>query len=191
MFQPVAASEIDQAVAALIMPEPQKAQVRQALNKHTLKIAWVNLSDSEAEDGDWVSVSSGGFNQSVRLFKDPLRVAVPVRPGRSYRRHRADRRGRKRHHRRRAFWRQYVQAEAPGQRRNDPGADPMTGGMWAGRLGIVIAIIIVAQASATFAYVLVCVAFVGAIGYFVYKGSYLPRFVMDVLDRLHQQVRAG
>ncbi|MGZ9110591.1 MAG: AAA family ATPase [Rhodoplanes sp.] len=60
----------------------------------------------------------------------------------------------------------------------------MTGGMWAGRLGIVIAIMIVAQASATLAYVLVCVAFVGAIGYFVYKGSYLPRFVMDVLDRL-------
>ncbi len=60
----------------------------------------------------------------------------------------------------------------------------MTGGMWAGRLGIVIAIIIVAQASATLAYVLVGIAFVGAVGYFVYKGSYLPRFVMDVLDRL-------
>ena len=81
MFQPVAANEIDQAVAALILPEQQKAQVRQALNKHALKIAWVNLSDSEAEDGDWVSVSSGGYNQSVRLFKDPLRVAVPYVPG--------------------------------------------------------------------------------------------------------------
>jgi ATP-dependent Clp protease ATP-binding subunit ClpA len=56
--------------------------------------------------------------------------------------------------------------------------------MWAGRLGIVIAVIIVAQASAALAYVLVAVAFVGATGYFVYKGSYLPRFAMDVLDRL-------
>lgn len=81
MFQPVAAGEIDQAVAALIMPEPQRAQVRQALNKHMLKIAWMHLSDSEAEDGDWVSVSAGGFNRSVRLFKDPLRVAVPYVPG--------------------------------------------------------------------------------------------------------------
>jgi ATP-dependent Clp protease ATP-binding subunit ClpA len=60
----------------------------------------------------------------------------------------------------------------------------MTGGMWAGRLGIVIAIIIVAQASAALAYFLVAVSFVGAICYFVYKGSYLPRFIMDVLDRL-------
>jgi ATP-dependent Clp protease ATP-binding subunit ClpA len=59
----------------------------------------------------------------------------------------------------------------------------MTGGMWAGRLGIVIAIIIVAQASATLAYVLVGIAFVGAAGYFVYKGSYLPRFIMDILEQ--------
>ncbi|MGZ9080889.1 MAG: hypothetical protein ACXW3U_01825 [Rhodoplanes sp.] len=67
----------------------------------------------------------------------------------------------------------------------------MTGGMWAGRLGIVIAIIIVAQASATLAYVLVCVAFVGAIGYFVYKGSYLPRFRHGCPGPTDQQVRAG
>jgi hypothetical protein len=81
MFQPVAPGEIDQAIAILIMPEAQKAQVRQALSKQTLKIAWMHLSDSEAEDGDWVSVAAGGFNQSVRLFKDPLRVAVPYVPG--------------------------------------------------------------------------------------------------------------
>lgn len=81
MFQPVAAREIDQAIAILIMPEAQKAQVRQALDKRTLRISWMHLSDSEAEDGDWVMVSAGGFNQSVRLFKDPLRVAVPYVPG--------------------------------------------------------------------------------------------------------------
>lgn len=60
----------------------------------------------------------------------------------------------------------------------------MTGGMWAGRLGILIAVIIVAQASAALAFFLVVIAFVGAIFFFLYKGSYLPRFVMDVLDRL-------
>ena len=81
MFQPVAAGEMDRAIATLIMPEAQKAQVRQALDKHSLKIAWVNLSDSDAEDGDWVSVAAGGFNQSVRLFKNPLRVAIPYVPG--------------------------------------------------------------------------------------------------------------
>lgn len=57
-------------------------------------------------------------------------------------------------------------------------------GMWVGRLGILIAIIIVAQASSALAFFLVVIAFVGAILFFLYKGSYLPRFVMDVLDRL-------
>lgn len=60
----------------------------------------------------------------------------------------------------------------------------MTGGIWAGRLGILIAVIIVAQASGALAWFLVVVACVAAIVFFLYKGSYLPRFVMDVLDRL-------
>ena len=60
----------------------------------------------------------------------------------------------------------------------------MTGGMWVGRLGIVIAVIIIAQASTGLAVFLVATSFAAGTGYFVYKGSYLPRFIMDVLDRL-------
>ncbi|MEZ5788443.1 MAG: hypothetical protein R3D62_18635, partial [Xanthobacteraceae bacterium] len=65
----------------------------------------------------------------------------------------------------------------------------MTGGMWAGRLGILIAVIIVAQASAALAFFFVVIAFVGAICLFLYKGSYLPRFVMDILDRLSNKAK--
>jgi hypothetical protein len=81
MFQPVAAGETEQAIDALIMPAPQKDAVRQALRRNALRIAWINLSDSEAEDGDWVMVTAGAFSQNVRLFKNPLRVAVPYVPG--------------------------------------------------------------------------------------------------------------
>jgi hypothetical protein len=81
MFQPVAAAEIDQAVSALIMADAQKEEVRQAVKKNALKLAWIHLSDSEAEDGDWVMITAGGFSQNVRLFKNPLRVAVPYVPG--------------------------------------------------------------------------------------------------------------
>lgn len=81
MFQPVKASEIDQAVATLIMSEPQKEQVRQAVRKNELRIAWVELSDSYDEDGDWVKVTAGGFSQNLRLFKKPLRFAIPYVPG--------------------------------------------------------------------------------------------------------------
>jgi hypothetical protein len=89
-----------------------------------------------------------------------------------------------------AFRREHLRIEASREGRDHSGAVPMTGGMWAGRLGIVIAIIIVAQASAALAYFLVAVSFVGAICYFVYKGSYLPRFIMDVLET-DEQGRAG
>ena len=81
MFQPISPGEVDRAIAALIMPEPQKELVRRALENNAIKIAWINLSDSEAEDGDWVMITAGAFSQNVRLFKNPLRVTVPYVPG--------------------------------------------------------------------------------------------------------------
>lgn len=81
MFQPVKPVEIDQAIAALVMSEPQKEQVRQAVKKDAMRIAWVQLSDSFDEDGDWVKVTAGGFSQNLRLFKKPLRFAIPYVPG--------------------------------------------------------------------------------------------------------------
>ncbi|MEZ5890178.1 MAG: hypothetical protein R3D52_07875 [Xanthobacteraceae bacterium] len=81
MFQMVKPAEIDQAVAALVMSEPQKEQVRQALKRNDMRIAWVQLSDSFDEDGDWVKVTAGGFSQNLRLFKKPLRFAIPYVPG--------------------------------------------------------------------------------------------------------------
>jgi hypothetical protein len=81
LFQPVAANEVDHAIAALIMSDADKAKARQAVQQGRMKLAWINVSDSEVEDGDWVRISAGGLAQDVRLFKNPLRVAVPYVPG--------------------------------------------------------------------------------------------------------------
>lgn len=81
MFKPVPLAEREKAVAALIMSDVEKGKVRQAVANNTMRLAWVTLSDSEAEDGDWVQVTAGGFNQNVRLFKAPLRIVVPYVPG--------------------------------------------------------------------------------------------------------------
>jgi ATP-dependent Clp protease ATP-binding subunit ClpA len=59
----------------------------------------------------------------------------------------------------------------------------MMGG-WGGRLGMIIVMIIVLKASTPLAYFLVAFAFAAAIAVLVYKGRYLPRFIMDILDRL-------
>jgi ATP-dependent Clp protease ATP-binding subunit ClpA len=60
----------------------------------------------------------------------------------------------------------------------------MMGGIWAGRLGILIVLIIVEKASTPLTMFLVALAGIGAVFVPIYKGRYLPRFVMDVLDRL-------
>jgi len=59
----------------------------------------------------------------------------------------------------------------------------MMGG-WSSRLGMIIVMIIVLKASTPLAYFLVAFAFAAAIAILLYKGRYLPRFIMDILDRL-------
>jgi ATP-dependent Clp protease ATP-binding subunit ClpA len=60
----------------------------------------------------------------------------------------------------------------------------MMGGVWASRLGILIVLIIVEKASTPLAVFLVACATATGVLLPVYKGRYLPRFVMDILDRL-------
>jgi ATP-dependent Clp protease ATP-binding subunit ClpA len=55
---------------------------------------------------------------------------------------------------------------------------------WLGRLILLLALISIYQASHQLAIVLVTGSAVFALSIFLYRGSYLPRFIMDVLDRL-------
>src|SRR6266404_1878986 len=55
---------------------------------------------------------------------------------------------------------------------------------WLGRLILLLALISIYQASHPLAIVLVAGSAVIALSIFLYRGSYLPRFIMDVLDRL-------
>lgn len=58
------------------------------------------------------------------------------------------------------------------------------GGTWLGRLGMILITAGIAKASGTLALFLVAAAAVIAIGTFVYTGKYLPRSIMDILDKL-------
>lgn len=55
---------------------------------------------------------------------------------------------------------------------------------WLGRLILLLALISIYHASPPLAVVLVAGSAVAALCIFLYRGSYLPRFIMDVLDRL-------
>jgi ATP-dependent Clp protease ATP-binding subunit ClpA len=60
----------------------------------------------------------------------------------------------------------------------------MMGSAWAARLLIVIAVIMIEKASVALAVFLVVFAAAASLSLLLYKGRYLPRFIMDVLDRL-------
>ncbi|WP_249137809.1 AAA family ATPase [Bradyrhizobium canariense] len=55
---------------------------------------------------------------------------------------------------------------------------------WLGRLVLLLVVISIDHASFPLAVSLVIAAFVAAVAIFLYSASYLPRFVMDILDRL-------
>jgi len=81
LIKPVAAAEIDRAIATLAMSEQDRSRVRSAVSSGKTRLGWVTVSDAQAEDGDWVAVSGAGFRQDIRIAKKPLLVAVPYAPG--------------------------------------------------------------------------------------------------------------
>jgi hypothetical protein len=78
---PVPPAEIGRAVMLLAMADAEKAKVQEAVKNNKMRIGYLTVMDSDAEDGDWISVSSAGLRQDIRLFKAPLVVAVPYFPG--------------------------------------------------------------------------------------------------------------
>ena len=60
----------------------------------------------------------------------------------------------------------------------------MTGGPWFLRAAVILFVIAVSQASPLLALATIAVAAAGAVLIFLIKGQYLPRSIMDILDRL-------
>ncbi|MES1180086.1 MAG: hypothetical protein ABUL43_02705 [Hyphomicrobium sp.] len=81
LMQPLGSNESDQAIERLMMSAPEKDRVKAQLSAGSLKLAKIIVSDSDDEDGDWVRVSAGGFQQDVRLLHNPYTVIVPYVPG--------------------------------------------------------------------------------------------------------------
>jgi hypothetical protein len=80
LIRPVPAAELQRAIDATQLSDSEKARLRIEVVGKT-RLGWVTVSDSVEEDGDWVIVSSGGFQQDIRLFHRPTTIAVPYTPG--------------------------------------------------------------------------------------------------------------
>jgi hypothetical protein len=67
-----------QAVPATATPSPTQQPQAAAAAKRPLRLAWITLWDTDAQDGDTVRVDSSGFSTTVRLSNTPITFAVPV-----------------------------------------------------------------------------------------------------------------
>jgi hypothetical protein len=81
LIRPAAAADMPRVIAGMLIPETDKPALRQDVELGKLKLGWLTISDSHAEDGDWVEISAAGISQSVRLWHNPTTVAVAYSPG--------------------------------------------------------------------------------------------------------------
>ena len=77
----VAGRQIAAALAALNLPAAEREQLAKDVEAGRLRLVWLSLYDTDAEDGDVVTIGSAGFLYTLGLAKAPAAVAVPVAIG--------------------------------------------------------------------------------------------------------------
>jgi hypothetical protein len=60
------------------MKARRKSLLSEAGKPERLRLAWLTLWDTDAEDGDVVRISSQGYSRTVTLTKAPITFAIPV-----------------------------------------------------------------------------------------------------------------
>ena len=81
MLQKVGVADRDSALQKLMMSDADRNNVAKAVQNGSAQLALLALSDSGTEDGDVVTISGAGFNQTVPLLKKQTVLAVPYVPG--------------------------------------------------------------------------------------------------------------
>jgi hypothetical protein len=83
----VAPADTEAALDTMPLPAASREALQRALasplpaaGSPPVRLAWVSLWDTNAEDGDVVRIESQGYARTVRLTKAPQRIAIPVPP---------------------------------------------------------------------------------------------------------------
>lgn len=72
----IAPADLDAALRSLALAADQRLELRAAIAARGMRMAVLEVFDSDAEDGDVIRIEALGLAQTVRLTKRP--VAVPV-----------------------------------------------------------------------------------------------------------------
>lgn len=73
----VTAAEIPAALALMQLPPAESQSLKAQIDNNQVKLIWVTLWDTMAEDGDTVQLDSGGYRTVVKLKNAMQKVAVP------------------------------------------------------------------------------------------------------------------
>ncbi|MGI4944727.1 MAG: hypothetical protein ACRYHQ_29930 [Janthinobacterium lividum] len=72
----VTPAQMDAAVRSLALAPSDEAAMRRDIMAGTQRLAWLSLFDSDAEDGDVVTIESAGLQHTMLLTKRPVQVAL-------------------------------------------------------------------------------------------------------------------
>uniref|UniRef100_Q07NA7 Uncharacterized protein n=1 Tax=Rhodopseudomonas palustris (strain BisA53) TaxID=316055 RepID=Q07NA7_RHOP5 len=67
-------------LVAMKLPDPDRAALAADLAADRIRLVSLAFVDSDAEDGDLVTVRSGGFSQPLALTKAPVAITIPAPP---------------------------------------------------------------------------------------------------------------
>lgn len=72
----VTPAQTDAALRSLALEPEQEAAIRRDVLAGQTRLAWLSLFDSDAEDGDVVTVESAGLRHTMLLTRQPVAVAL-------------------------------------------------------------------------------------------------------------------
>jgi hypothetical protein len=76
----VGPEELSEAYKSLSLSAPDMERLQAAVQAGNIRLFWIAVFDSDAEDGDCIAIESLGLSQTVRLTKKPQRIALPLPP---------------------------------------------------------------------------------------------------------------
>ncbi|MBB4000489.1 hypothetical protein [Aureimonas pseudogalii] len=74
----VASGERDAAIDTMALPPKAQASLKADLEAGRSALAWIEVWDDQAADGDRIRISAGGFDLDLDLYKAPHRIGIPV-----------------------------------------------------------------------------------------------------------------
>lgn len=70
--------DTDKALASMALDVQAEAALTADVNAGRAHLAWLSVWDDQAQDGDRIRVSAGGFDLDLDLYNAPHRIGIPI-----------------------------------------------------------------------------------------------------------------